>query len=137
MNFSTNNIPQTILIVEDEISYQRVLSEKLLRDGFLILQSTNGEEGLSLALEKKPDLIILDLLMPRVGGFSFLRSLRNSGEWGQHLPVIILTNLSSADDIRNKDVTELEPAYYLEKTNISIADVVTKVRSCLSGKNAL
>jgi DNA-binding response OmpR family regulator len=131
MDFSAHTSP-TILIVEDEISYQRVLSEKLIRDGFSILQSSDGEEGLSIALEKKPSLVILDLLMPRVGGFSFLRSLRNSGEWGKHVPVIILTNLSSADDARNKDIAALEPAYYFEKTNISIADVLIKVRTCLS-----
>ncbi|MEN9342371.1 MAG: hypothetical protein RIQ54_627 [Candidatus Parcubacteria bacterium] len=131
MDFSAH-VSQTILIVEDEVSYQRVLSEKLTRDGFLVLQASDGANGLSVALEKKPNLIILDLLMPRVGGFSFLRSLRNSGEWGRHVPVIILTNLSSADDARNKDVAELEPAYYFEKTDISIADVLTKVRACLS-----
>ncbi len=119
-------------VVEDEPAYQRALTEKLSREGFNVLNAKNGEEGLALALEKKPDLILLDLVMPKMDGMTMLRNLRAHNNWGKTVPVFILTNLSAADERRNKDITELEPTYYLEKMNTRIDELVLKIRDRLS-----
>ena len=122
---------KTILVVEDEISLLNALRDKLARENFAVLEAKNGEEGLEVALREHPDLILLDIVMPKMDGVTMLRKLRNENEWGKSVPVIILTNLTSADETRNRDITELEPSYYLVKTDWKIEDVVTKVRERL------
>ena len=128
----TQTTKQSILIVEDEIPELNTLRDKLTREGFAILEAKNGEEGLEVALREHPDLILLDIIMPVMDGMTMLKKLRSKNEWGKTVPVIILTNLTSADGQRNQDVTEFEPAYYLVKTDWKIEDVVAKVRERLA-----
>ena len=122
---------KTILVVEDEISLLNALRDKLARENFAVLEAKNGEEGLEVALREHPDLILLDIVMPKMDGMTMLRKLRSENEWGKSVPVVILTNLTSADDQRNRDITELEPAYYLVKTDLKLDDVVAKVKERL------
>lgn len=117
-----------ILIVEDELPLLHALRDKLTREGFSTLEAKNGVEGLEVALRDHPDLILLDVVMPKMDGMTMLKKLRAENEWGKTAKVIILTNLTSADGQRNRDITELEPAYYLVKTDWKIEDVVTKVK---------
>ena len=84
---------KSILIVEDELSLQKVLTEKLSHEGYLIIQASNGQEGLDSALREKPDLILLDILMPVMDGSAMLEKLR-ADEWGKKAKVIIIINLS-------------------------------------------
>ena len=105
--------------------------DKFSREGFSILEAKNGEEGLALALKNQPDIILLDIVMPKMDGMTMLKRLREDGEWGKTVPVILLTNLTSADEGRIRDVTELEPAYYLVKTHWTLEDIVAKVRDRL------
>ena len=116
---------KTILIVEDEPSYQHTLAEKLSLEGFDILTAKNGEEGLALALEKHPDLILLDLQMPKMGGIEMAKNLR-ADEWGNKAKVIILTNLSDMN--KTEQTLENEIFHYLVKTDIKIEDLVSKVK---------
>lgn len=120
-----------ILIVEDETSLRNALRDKLTREGFTILEAKNGEKGMEVALRERPDLILLDLIMPKMDGMTMLRKLRAENKWGKHVPVIILTNLTSADEQRNRDITELEPSYYFVKADLTLEDVVAKVRERL------
>ena len=124
-------IKKTVLIVEDEASYQQLMKDRLTKEGFNVLQAKNGEEGLALALDRQPDLILLDVVMPKMGGMEVLRKLREENKWGQSVPVFILTNLSSDDEERINDVTELLPTYYLEKTKATLAEVVSKIKDKL------
>ena len=121
----------TILIVEDDLPALSALVEKFSHEGFSVLEAKNGEEGLESALKNHPDMILLDIVMPRMDGMTMLKKLREDGEWSKHVPVIILTNLTSADEGRTRDITELEPAYYLVKSDWKIEDVVAKVRERL------
>ena len=121
----------TILVVEDEASLLMALVEKFSHEGFSVLEAKNGEEGLESALKNHPDMILLDIIMPRMDGITMLKKLRQTNEWGKHVPVIILTNLSSADESRIHDMVQTEPAYYLVKTDWKIEDVVAKVRDRL------
>ncbi|MBI2013355.1 MAG: response regulator [Candidatus Colwellbacteria bacterium] len=119
---------KTILIVEDELPLLNVLYEKFGREGFNVLKAVNGEEGLKNALSNKPDLILLDIIMPKMDGITMLRELRKD-EWGKSAKVVILTNLSSAtsvdEGIRHGVFT------FLVKTNWKLEEVVSKVKTLL------
>jgi CheY-like chemotaxis protein len=112
-----------ILIVEDDRSLKMALSEKFKHEGFEVFQESNGKEGLESALENKPDLILLDLLMPIMDGMTMLKKLRKD-KWGATVYVIILTN--KEPDIRLSDEAERVPymSSYLMKSDFDISDIV-------------
>ena len=124
------NDKKIVLVTEDDKSLRNALDSKLNTSGFVILDAENGEEGLNLALLEHPDIILLDIAMPKMDGLTMLERLRQD-EWGKDVPVIILTNLSSADENRNKTITKLEPTYYLTKSDIKIEQVVEKIKERL------
>ena len=119
-----------ILITEDEKSIRSALHSKLITEGFDVLEAKNGEEGLEISLNEHPDLILLDLMMPKMDGMSMLKKLRED-IWGKNVPVIILTNLSSADEERNREITKLEPTYYFVKTDKKMEEIVDKIKDRL------
>ena len=114
-----------ILIIEDEPSLREALNDKFSQEGFEVEQAPDGELGLSLALGTKPDLILLDIIMPKLDGISMLEQLRED-ERGKHIPVIILTNLS--DNEKLAKAMELGSHDYLVKTDWKLEDVVKKVK---------
>ncbi len=124
------DINKKILIVEDEKTVLKALMEKFTGEGFDVLTAENGEDGLNVALEKKPDLILLDLIMPKMTGLQMMRKLREDGSYGEHVPIIILTNLSANDRI-SLEVAKDEPSFYLVKADWKINDVVSKVKETL------
>ena len=124
----------TILIIEDEQPTRKALVDKFSREDFSVLEAENGEDGLIIAQQERPDLILLDIVMPKMDGLTMLKKIRQADEWGKQVPVIILTNLTSADDQRNHAVAELEPTFYLVKTDWKIEDVVAKVKERLGIK---
>ena len=117
-----------ILIIEDETSLLNVLSEKLKLEGFEVLEAKNGEEGLGLAINQKPDLILLDIIMPKMDGITMLRKLREN-TWGKHVPVIILTNLSSGSDTLKS--VEKNVFSCLIKSDWKLEDIVKKIKKAL------
>ena len=119
-----------ILIVEDEQDLREALTDKLTREGFSVLAAKNGEEGLKVALDARPDLILLDIVMPIMDGMTMMKKLREENEWGKNVSIILLTNLSATDEIIS-GIVEDEPAYYLVKSDWKIGDVVKKVRERL------
>jgi two-component system response regulator Irr len=119
-----------ILIVEDEIPQQEALTNKLKTAGMEVFTAADGAEGLTQALALKPDLIILDLLMPRMTGTAMLAKLRQSGDWGKLVPVIVLTNLDPDENIL-KNIVVTEPVFYLLKADTSLDEVLAKVNSVL------
>ncbi len=120
---------KTILIAEDEAPMLMALSKKFSKEGFKVMETKNGEEALAMALKKKPDLILLDLIMPKMDGMTAMSKLRQD-EWGRKVPIIILTNLNMDDKIM-KGVAKDEPAYYLMKAEVKLEDIVAKVRDVL------
>lgn len=121
-------------IVEDEPSQRKALVEKFTMHGFSVLEAKDGEEGLKIAEMEKPDIIILDIKMPKLSGMGMLNKLRQKSEWGKHVPVIILTNLSPDDEETNRLIVENQPSYYLMKANFSIDDIVRKVKEQFPGQ---
>lgn len=121
-----NDNGKKILIIEDEIPMLKALSEKFVREGFVALEAKNGQEGLETALERHPDLIVLDLFMPVMDGKAMMEKLRKD-EWGKHVPIIILTNLNPDDETLN-EILKSGPAYYFVKSKWKLEDLVAKVR---------
>ena len=123
-----------LLIVEDEIITVKTMVEKLTAEGFEVMVAYDGLQGLDAAKSKHPDLILLDLLMPKMEGIVMLKELRKD-DWGKMVPVIILTNLSGITEDKLYDVSELEPCYYLIKSNVTMEDVVDKINEKLENLN--
>lgn len=128
------NTKKTILIVEDEPALLKVYAEELADQGFEVLKAHNGEEGLDVALNTKPDIILLDILMPVMDGLAMMDKLRASNKWGKSVPIILLTNLSSGEDKIIASITKNEPAYYLIKSDWSLNQVVEKIKERLARK---
>ncbi len=116
--------PRKILIVEDEAALLMVLADKFRREGFNVLEAHDGLEGLRAALKHKPDLVILDIIMPSMDGLTMLKKLREDKR-GNTVPVLILSNLSDPEQIN--EATGRGRVEYLVKSNWGLDDVVQKV----------
>jgi len=119
-----------VLIVEDEESMQRAISDAFANQEFTTITANDGEEGLSISLKEHPDLILLDILMPKMNGMIMLQKLRFD-EWGKKVPVIILTNVSPNSNSVIDSVLQNEPAYYLVKSDVKLEGIVDKAKEVL------
>lgn len=119
---------QKILFVEDEPSLQKAISELLTQEGFEILTALDGEKGLELAKKEQPNLILLDLILPKKDGFEVLKELK-ADEKMKDIPVIVLTNLEGMGDVEK--ALELGATTYLVKANYELEDVVCKIKDFL------
>jgi len=118
-------MPKTILIVEDEPILQKTLTMALEQEGYEIKSALDGEIGLNMAKTIKPDLILLDLILPKMDGFEILDELKKD-ETSKEIPIIILTNLESSQDIER--ALGLGAKTYLVKANYDLKDVIQKVK---------
>jgi CheY-like chemotaxis protein len=119
----------TILIVDDEESLVNVLARKFMDEGITAYKANNGREGLALAFEKHPDLILLDIMMPEMDGFDVMKALHED-EWGKTVPVILLTNSSSIETV--SQAVSAGTSEFLIKTDVHLDQVVSHVRDRLS-----
>ena len=126
----TEGNKKSVLIVEDETALRKVLVEKLTDEGFMVFDAVNGEEGLKIALEKHPALILMDIFMPMMDGVTMLSKLRGSGAWGKHVIVLVLTNSIDAQTIAK--VSGLGAADFMIKSEWSLEALVTRIRERLS-----
>ena len=119
-----------LLVVEDDEVFYTALQIKFEKENYEVEVGKDGEEGLSLALKKHPDIILLDILMPRMNGMELLKKLREDS-WGKTVPVVIMTNISTDNDQQINNVIDTQPSYYLIKSNTDIEEVVDKVKELL------
>lgn len=119
---------KTILVVEDEVLLLQALMDKFEVEGFRTLGAGDGQAGLDLALKEHPDLILLDIVMPKMDGLTMLKLLRQD-DWGKSSQVIVLTNLSDWQKI-NEAVAH-RAFDYLVKTDWKIEDVVKRAKEKL------
>lgn len=117
-----------ILIIEDDKFLLKLYSDKLQREGFKVFESLTGEEGLNKVLAEKPDLVILDLILPGKNGFEVLSEMKLNPET-KEIPVIILSNLGQETDIKRG--LEMGAAAYLVKTDFSVNQLPEIVRENL------
>lgn len=122
-------LQDTILVVDDDPELRAVLKEALEDAGFAVETSENGKEGLDKALEVKPNLILLDLVMPVMDGWEFLERLHQDA-WGKTARIIILTNADDIDSLSR--AIEGRGYEYLVKTDWKIGEVVEKIRESLT-----
>lgn len=115
-----------ILIIEDDRSLARVLSEKLQRRGFETAIAYLGEIGLEIALSRHPNVIALDIFLPKEGGLDFLRKLVQD-DWGRKVPVVVLTNLGEAEREKDAYATGANIDAYLLKAHFSLKDIARKI----------
>jgi len=119
-----------LLLVEDDRILLNMYRKFLVNHGYDIHTAMDGEEGLRKAFEDHPDLILLDIRMPKMDGMTMLKLLRQDG-WGRHAKVIILTNLDPGDTILQGVIKDY-PTYYLVKANTEMEDLLEKIRDVLA-----
>jgi len=117
-----------ILFIEDESALQRAVSSVFTDQGYKVLSAMDGETGILLAHKELPDLILLDLILPKKDGFAVLTELKQDNAT-MHIPVIVLTNLEGNADVER--TLELGATTYLVKTNYKLEEIVEKVKSIL------
>jgi DNA-binding response OmpR family regulator len=117
--------PKKILLVEDDENLANVYLTRLQAEGFDVRRVPNGEDALAAAIEYRPDLTLLDVMMPQVNGFDVLDILRNTPETA-NLKVIMLTALSQDSDKQRAE--SLGADDYLVKSQVVIADVIERIK---------
>ncbi|MFH0791969.1 MAG: response regulator [bacterium] len=118
-----------ILLIEDESALQKTLGEYLRQEGYDIVSALDGEKGIELAKATSPDLILLDLILPKVNGFEVIKELKDD-EKTQRIPIIILTNLEEMKDINQ--AIELGATTYLVKARYSLEEVAIKIKDIIN-----
>ncbi|MDO8265061.1 MAG: response regulator [Candidatus Parcubacteria bacterium] len=121
-------MPKKILFIEDETALQKTLGEVLIQEGYEVISALDGETGMELAETKNPDLILLDLILPKLNGFEVLEKLKENPAT-KNIPVIILTNLEKMEDIGK--AMELGAKSYLVKSNYSLEEVLKKIKEII------
>lgn len=114
-----------ILLIDDDKNLREALTDALTTASFSVLEAQNGEEGLAVALKEKPDLILLDIMMPKMNGHQTLKALR-ADTWGKTAKVILLTSLDDAANI--SESVELKGNDYVIKSVTSLEDIIKKVK---------
>jgi DNA-binding response OmpR family regulator len=118
-----------VLIVDDDAFLSGIYATKLELDGFGVVTARDGEEGIKMAQKEKPDLILLDVLMPKLDGFEALKRLKSDPET-KTIPVIMLTNLGQKEDIEKG--LEEGAVDYLIKAHFVPAEAVAKIKKVLN-----
>lgn len=119
-----------VLIVEDEEFLAKTLEDNLVSEGFTVELAIDGEEAVEKIEKNKPNLILLDLLLPKKDGFFVLNQVKQNPEW-KLIPVVVLSNLGDDTDI--KKALELGADDYFVKSQHPVQEVVEKVKKYLEG----
>jgi len=118
----------TVLVVEDELYLRDFYQELLVSQGFNVITATNGQEGLDSALKNKPDVMLLDIMMPVMDGNQVMEKLRQTE--AKYMPIIVLTNagnLTNMDHAQNFSATK-----FLIKSNIAPPEIITAIKEALN-----
>ena len=118
-----------ILFIEDESALQRALTQVLTEEGYQMLSALDGEIGLSLARKEMPDLILLDIVLPRKNGWQVLEELKRDPAT-RDIKVVVLSNLEGNEDIER--ALNAGATTYLVKTNYQLDEVAEKVKQILT-----
>lgn len=114
-----------IMVVEDDRFLSSLVKARLEKDGFTVVQAFDGEEAIQMIKTERPNLVILDLIMPKVTGFEVLQTISITPGF-EHTPVVILSNLAQDSDIEK--ARQLGAREYFVKVKISIDDLIGKIK---------
>jgi DNA-binding response OmpR family regulator len=120
-----------VLIVEDEDFLIRTLEDNLVSEGYTVDVARNGEEAIKKIEKKKPNIVLLDILMPKKDGFYVLGEIKKNPEW-KLIPVIVLSNLG--EDITIKKALEMGADDYFVKSQHPIQEIIEKLKDYLEGR---
>ena len=118
-----------VLLVEDDVFLANIYKTKFTMEGFNVIHADNGESAITEANKKKPDIILLDVLLPKKDGFTVLTELKKEGSEAKDIPVILLTNLGQKDDVETG--LKMGAEDYLIKAHFKPSEVVDKVKKIL------
>jgi DNA-binding response OmpR family regulator len=118
-----------VLLVEDDPMVVRMYQRKLTMGGFDLRVAFNGEEGLAALAKNQPDIVLLDIMMPKMNGFEMLKRVKNDERW-KNIPVVMLTNLGDrAEDVEKcKGLGALD---YWVKANLHLQDLVERIKKII------
>jgi len=119
---------KTILVIEDDKFLRELISRKLTGEGFDVLEAVDGEEGIKKIKEGKPDLVLLDLILPSIDGFEILTRVRDDPEVSS-IPVIILSNLGQREEVEKG--LKLGAIDYLIKAHFTPGEIIEKIKNVL------
>ena len=121
---------KVILLVEDEPLLGNLLRQRLEREAFKVLLAHDGEEALQVLRDNKPDLILLDIILPKVSGFELMEKLKSDPAF-KKAPIIVVSNLGQESDIERGQ--QLGAVGYFVKAKLSIEELVEQVKAFFEG----
>ncbi len=125
-----SNLMKNILFIEDEAVMQKAVSDFLAVAGYNVISALDGETGVEMARGKQPDLILLDIILPKKNGFEVIGDLKGDPRT-KEIPIIVLTNLSQMEDVSK--MMEKGITTYLLKSDQSLQDILAIVKKTLEG----
>jgi len=120
-----------ILLAEDDRILRKAGEVSLKKKGYEVISAVDGEDALAKARDHKPDLVLLDVMMPKMNGFEVLQALKGEPAI-RDIPVIMLTNLEQPADI--KRAADWGAHSYLVKSNMNLDELATKIKEALAGR---
>lgn len=121
-------MPKKILVVEDDKFLRELIIRGLKKEGFEVVQAIDGEEGIKKIEEERPDLVLLDLMLPGIDGFAVLEQAKNDPNLAL-IPIIILSNLGQKDDLDRG--LELGAIDFLVKAHFTPGEIIAKIKTVL------
>jgi DNA-binding response OmpR family regulator len=121
-------MPKTILIIEDDKFLRELITQKLIKEDFEVSEAVDGEEGIKKIKEEKPDLVLLDLILPGIDGFEVLSQMKKEPTLVP-IPVIILSNLGQKDDVEKG--LKMGAVDYLIKAHFTPGEIIDKIKAVL------
>lgn len=121
---------EKILVIEDEKFLKDLLVKRLEETGYTVFHAMDCEEGFKKARDEKPDLILLDLVLPGINGFEFLKEIKKDSSEIKNIPVLILSNLGQSDDIKRGLALGAED--FLIKAHYILPEIVEKIKQTLA-----
>jgi len=119
---------KSILLVEDEPLLANLLKQRLEKEGISVFLGRDGEEALNILKENKPDLILLDIILPKISGFELMEVLQKDPQF-QKAPIVVISNLGQESDVERGQ--SLGAIGYFIKAKVSIEDLVSKIKAFL------
>lgn len=120
---------KTILIVEDETAMLDAVAKKCVNEGFKVIKAKDGEEGFNAAVKEHPDLILLDIIMPKLDGMTLAKRVREGSDWGKYVPIILLTNLNDPESV--SEAAKFGVYDFLVKTDWRLDDIIKLIKGKL------
>lgn len=121
-------MPQKIIVIEDDKFLRELIVKKLVKESFTVVEATDGEEGVNKIATEKPDLVLLDLILPTIDGFEVLKRVKEN-PYLKDIPIIVLSNLGQNEDVEK--CMQLGATDYLIKAHFTPAEIIEKTKNIL------